>query len=163
MITQSKLKELLHYNPETGIFVNLKTRGGAIKGSKAGCLHINGYHQIKISGVCYTAHRLAWLYMTGEWPENQIDHINHIRNDNKWANLRDATAKENSRNRTLSPNSTSGVCGVSWINKSKKWQSKIRVNSKHIYIGSYADKFEAICARKSAENKHGFHENHGMN
>jgi len=104
-------------------------------------------------------HRLAWLYMTGEWPENQIDHINHIGTDNRWVNLRDTD--ENPMNRGMQGNNTSGFTGVSWHKYGKKWQAEMQVGGEHIHIGYFTNKQQAIDARKSANIEYGFHENHG--
>jgi len=93
MITQKELKELLHYNPDTGIFTRLiKTASSVQIGDVAGCKHkANGYIIINVLGIPYRAHRLAWLYMTGRWPKHQVDHDDHIRHNNKWSNLFEAT------------------------------------------------------------------------
>lgn len=162
MITQKELKAAVHYNPETGVFTWKICRSDRMKaGDIAGCLNNRGYLRICIDGKVYLAHRLAWLYMTGEWPKGQIDHIKHVRHDNRWVNLREATHQENQKNQTRRKDNTSGVCGVVWHKPSGKWQSQISVNDKSMYLGIFIDKFEAICARMSANNKYGFHENHG--
>jgi len=161
-ITQSELKELLHYDPETGAFTWLKYRNyNARIGDVAGHLDKScGYIDIWADNKSYQAQRLAWFYMTGEWP-NKIDHKDHIRHNNIWDNLRDATNQENSRNTKLYKTNKSGVVGVCWHKRDANWYSYIMVNLKQIYLGNYIDKFEAICARMSANNKYGFHENHG--
>ena len=161
MITQSELKKLLHYNPETGVFTWLKRKQGARKSCIAGANHNCGYISIGINGKRYLSHRLAWLYMTGEWPKDQIDHINHIRNDNRIANLREATNQQNLKNTRISSRNTSGVNGVHWYKGRNKWQVYVKVNQKVKHLGYFTDKFEAICARMSANNKYGFHSNHG--
>ena len=162
MLTQEYLKSILSYNPETGIFTWNKDIGRKIKaGDVAGGVECEGYITIGINNKIYKAHRLAWLYMTGKWPPNQIDHKKHIRNDNRFSQLRLATNEENGKNRSLNKNNTSGVSGVSWNVRDGIWQIQIRINKKRKNIGSFFDKFEAICCRKSAENKHGYHENHG--
>lgn len=161
MITQKELKESLHYNPNTGIFTRLKSGGTAKKGSVAGGLNNRGYIHIRVGGKKHLAHRLAFLYMTGKFPEDQIDHINHIRDDNRWLNLRKATNQDNKKNSTLYKNNTSGTAGVRWHKPSKRWEARIGVNCKLKNLGTFVDRFEAICVRKSAENKHGFHGNHG--
>jgi len=162
MLTQKELKELLKYNQETGAFVWIKSLCHKAKiDAIAGSNHIAGYISIGIKGKLYLAHRLAWLYVVGVWPENQIDHINHIRDDNRLVNLREATNQENHKNQRLSKNNTSGVTGVSWNKRRYKWEVKIKTDEKYKGLGFFKDKFEAICARKSAENKHGYHANHG--
>ena len=159
MITQKELRETLHYNPETGVFTWRKSRAGVGVGSCAGTKNANGYIIICCYGKLYRAHRLAWLYMTGEWPKDQVDHENHIRHDNRWENLREATRQENHKNRSMYKNNTSGVTGVYW--DKGKWKAYIRVDEKDKNLGRFTDKFEAICARKSGDNKYGYHENHG--
>lgn len=161
-LSREKLEEVLRYNEETGQFIwrkRLSTRCDT--GKIAGAIHPEGYIIIGLNGFSYLAHRLAWLYMTGAWPEEQIDHINQDRTDNRWENLRGVTGYENHKNCKLFSNNTSGVTGVYYSNKTNKWISQIKANNKACYIGSYEDFFEACCARKSAERKHGFHVNHG--
>lgn len=99
-LTQARLKEILHYDPDTGIFTRRLDRGpNAPKDSVAGTPDKNGYIVIKVDFTQYKAHRLAWLYIYGVWPNNQIDHINHIVDDNRIVNLRDVTNSENQANR----------------------------------------------------------------
>ena len=159
-LSQNKLKEFLDYSPETGIFTWAISNGSANAGNVAGWTEIDNYVRISINDRTYLAHRLAWFYVHGEWPEFS-DHINHIRNDNRMINLRSVTAQENQRNKSLPKNNTSGVCGVSWFKRYEKWRASIVINSKYMYLGYFADRFEAICSRKSAESKYNFHENHG--
>ena len=162
MISQTELKVLVDYSQSTGLFTRLIKTSSRVKvGDIAGYVHkINGYRYIRAEGKSYRAHRLAWFYMTGEWPK-EIDHINHIKTDNRWENLREVTHQENGKNRSKSKNNTSGVTGVSRSKQTSKWAAHIRINGKLRCLGSFTDKFEAICCRKSAENKHGFHPNHG--
>lgn len=158
MITQEELKNQFHYNPYTGIFIRKKL--GKKTGSKNNC----GYININVNNKTYSAHRLAWLYVHGDWPKN-IDHVNHIRHDNRLVNLRNVTHKENRRNSSLISTNKSGVNGVHWNKNTNKWIACIFMrngeNIESIHLGSHLDKFEAICARMSANNKHGFHKNHG--
>jgi len=162
MIAQKELKEILHYNPKTGVFVWLNPAGCRIKpGSIAGSNTGKGYTGIRINKRLYYAHRLAWLYVYGVWPENHIDHINHKKADNRIKNLRDVTRQNNQRNLPVRHN-TSGVTGVRWQEDIGRWTSRIFVDNKEKHLHCSKDKFEAICARKSANNKYGFHENHGM-
>ena len=163
MITQKQLKKLLHYNHNTGIFTRIKRTSNSVKvGDIAGWNDSNGYIKISVQNKSYRAHRLAWLYMTGKWPKDKIDHINHICDDNRWVNLREATNQENNKNASLSKANTSGISGVSWDKQADKWRAQIGANSKSVRLGLFVDKFEAVCARKSAENKYGYHSNHGM-
>jgi len=160
LLTQAELKELLHYNPDTGALTWLKSGKGRKANGETKGLN-NGYFTIRIKGRQYKSHRLAWLYVYGVWPKDQVDHINHITTDNRIANLREVTNQENHRNASLSKNNTSGVTGVYWHKQIKKWLASIHVDYKKTHLGCF-DKFEdAIAARKKAENKYGFHENHG--
>ena len=161
MITQKELKQLLHYNPETGVFMWLKKPNGRANTLEEAGTNVNGYIQIRIHRVHYYAHRLAWFYMHGVWPKEYIDHINHIRSDNRIINLRDVSKSENERNKSLFSKNTSGVHGVIWYKKINRWQAQMRILGENIYLGVFRDRFEAICARKSAENKYIFHKNHG--
>ena len=162
MITQSELKELLSYNPETGVFTRVKNSGRAKVGDVAGCKDSsNGYIAICVQNKRYRAHRLAWLYVSGKFPKDQIDHINHDRADNRFANLREASNQENHKNTSIQKNNTSGVAGVNWHKASGKWKARIKVSQEDIHLGLFIDIIEAAKARKSAEVKYGFHENHG--
>ena len=163
MLTQEQLKEVLHYNSETGLFTWVKRSAHRIQiGDIAGALTVQGYIRIKVKLNSYPAHRLAWLYMHGAWPKDMIDHINHITNDNRWVNLRETTQSENIRNSSLRENSASGVTGVTWNKRDCRWVALIRINAKLINLGSFTDRFEAICRRKSANIEYGFHLNHGI-
>ena len=157
----AELKKLLSYNPDTGFFKRLvRTTNSVQVGDIAGAVNSEGYTRIGVFGKQYKVHRLACFYMTGKWPV-QMDHINHIYTDNRWCNLRSVTHKENAVNRSLYSNNTSGVNGVYWSKYRNKWYSTIRIKGRLKYLGYFVDKFEAICTRMSADNKYGFHENHG--
>ena len=163
MLTQSELKKHFYYDAETGVFTRLTSvssnaKKGDIAGSKCG----HGYLLIAINKKRYMAHRLAWLYVYGEWPKGCVDHINHIKNDNSISNLRDVSYKGNSTNMPRNTLNTSGLTGVYWHKVKEKWQACIGVDGDVLYLGYFLGKFEAACARKSAENEYGFHENHGI-
>jgi len=161
MLTQERLKELLYYDQETGIFTRLISTSNAVKvGDIAGWMKNNGYICISVDNCKYHAHRLACLYVKGYWPE-QMDHLDHVRDNNKWGNLREVSGNENYRNISLGKRNTSGVMGVYKNKLNNKWVAQIKIDGKQIYIGTFEDKFEAVCARKSAEVKFKFHENHG--
>lgn len=138
MLTQARLKELLHYHAESGIF-RWRVPNGCIKAWQvAGCLTRDGYGKIKVDRKTYLAHRLAWRYVHGEWPVDQIDHINGCRTDNRICNLREATGKENTQNRRRpASNNTTGFLGVSLLKGNKKYQARIRVGGKLRYLGSF--------------------------
>ena len=163
MLTQKKLKELLEYNEKTGVFRwKVYKSSNSQKGDIAGTINKDGYVIIQIDGKRYKAHRLVFLYMIGTFPKEQVDHLNHTKDENRWCNLREVTSSENQRNRSISKNNTSGTIGVRWSKKDKRWIAYIRVNyKKNIYLGSFKNKKEAIKARKEAEIKYGFHKNHG--
>lgn len=154
-LTAQRLREILHYDQETGIFTWLVWRpckgGGRNVGDRAGCsTGANGYREIGIDGASYFEHRLAWLYMTGTWP-NVIDHRDRCRSNNKFSNLRDRTYKQNQENRTVRKDSISGEKGVYHIASSGKWRASIKSNRKLIHIGCFATKEDAVAARQDAE------------
>lgn len=162
MITQNQIKEVLNYNPDNGIFTWLVSSAQRIKiGNIAGGLDKYGYIKIQLNCKTYKAHRLAFLYMTGEFPKNQVDHINHNRNDNRWENLRGVSKTENGQNRSKQSNNKSGFTGVSWHKSMGKWIVHIKANGKILHLGYFKNKDKAIKKRKEAEIKYGFHENHG--
>lgn len=160
-VTQSRLKELLQYNPYTGDFVwKVRPSNRVRVGDVAGSIN-HGYVIIRIDNVNYYAHRLAFLFMLGQIPE-QIDHINHVRNDNRWCNLREATRIINLKNQSMSKNNTSGITGVCWNTENNKWGARINVNCKSVWLGYFHDINEAKAARSKAERHYGFHPNHGV-
>lgn len=161
-LTQAELQKVLEYNPETGVFIWRASNSYRVKtGDTAGSSNGSGYLLIQIAGIRYVAHRLAWLYMKGRWPDDEIDHINHVRNDNRWDNLREVTRRQNGQNVSLSKSNTSGVVGVCWDKRFKKWKAAIGINRKSKFLGYFNDKEAAITARKNAEAEYGFHPSHG--
>lgn len=143
MITQEHLKSVLHYNPETGLFTWLHTGTGRKKNLSAGATTKVGYRTIYIKPERHFSHRLAWLYVYGVWPENQIDHINGDKSDNRIHNLREATFIENLRNRGKYKNNTSGYKGVYFDKKRNSWFAKIFHEKKSIHLGTYNTPIEA--------------------
>ncbi|MDD2263112.1 MAG: HNH endonuclease signature motif containing protein [Candidatus ainarchaeum sp.] len=162
MITQKELKKILFYNPKTGIFKWKISPVGRIKiNDIAGSKHKKLKNiDICIKGIKYKAHRLAWLYMYGKFPQNQIDHINHVQFDNRIKNLRDVSDAENKRNKKMQSNNTSGVVGVCFNKQNKKWRSRIYLNGKQIHLGEFNDIKDALKSRKLAKIKYKYHENH---
>lgn len=138
MITSEQAREYLSYEKESGILRWKVSIGTAKAGSIAGKMGNRGYIQIKILGKTYQAHRLAWLIMEGDWP-NTIDHINNVKNDNRWINLRNSSQQQNMCNVQIRKDNTSGCRGVSWNSKSRKWQVEVKADGKRYYLGSYAD------------------------
>jgi hypothetical protein len=161
-LTQNYLKENLDYNPTTGIFNWKVSNNNRIKVHDiAGSVRKDGYIHIRINGKDYRAHRLAYLYITGSFPLNQVDHINHSRDDNRFSNLRLVSNQENQRNRSMRVNNKSGFTGVCWDKCANKWKAQIKANGKVKYLGSFTDLAEAIDCRKKANVEYGFHTNHG--
>lgn len=155
MITAGRVRELLHYDQETGVFRWLVTRSRLAKaGSAAGTINKDGYRRIRIDGRDYMAQRLAWLYMTGSWPANKIDHKNGVPGDDRWKNLREASNAQNSQNARRPRDNTSGFKGVCWNKASGKWMAAIRVNGHKIYLGLFTDINEAAAAYAVASKKH---------
>jgi len=167
MLTQNRLKELLTYNPDTGLFGWVSKhglgRGRPRRDGLSAGTNSHGYISICIDGTPYFAHRLAFLFVDGELPSESVDHINHNRSDNSWGNLRCVSHSENHKNRKMDVRNTHGITGVVLDKRWNSWYSTIYGDRKKIYLGSTKDFFEACCARKSAENKYGYHENHGLN
>lgn len=157
MITQSELKELLHYDPDTGLFL----RCGKKVGRVLNCGSKKRYIGISLKSKTYRAHRLAWLYVYGKFPSGDIDHINGNGFDNRIKNLRDVDRQTNMRNSRRKSTNKSGVTGVTWDSKRLKWYASIMVGYKTISLGRHDDIKDAIAARKNAELKYGFHPNHG--
>lgn len=163
-LKQERLKEILHYNPEAGEFTRKVSNNSRIKvGDIVGTVRKDGYLRIMIDGKDYLAHRLAYLYITGSFPTNQVDHINHSKDDNRWINLRLVSNQENHRNQSMRVDNKSGFNGVYWSKHANKWHSQIRSNGKKKHLGYFKDLDEAITARKKANIKYGFHLNHGCN
>lgn len=157
--SQSRLKDLLHYDPDTGIFTWRQYRGHLARvGDVAGRPDGEGHIQVSVDGRRYHAHRLAWLYVYGTFPKVCIDHINRVRDDNRICNLREATYGENAQNRRPSKSNKSGKSDVMWSNYHGRWRARITINRKRIHLG-YFDSFEeAAAARTEAKAKyHTFH------
>lgn len=122
----------------------------------------DGYVIMTISKTRFTAHSIIWIYMTGKPPEHETDHINGIRDDNSWANLRPVTRGENLKNKSVTNRTPCLVLGVSFLPELNKYRARISANGTTTYhLGVFTALWDAICARKSAERKYGYHENHG--
>ena len=160
-ITQKNVRCYLNYDLNTGLFTRKIATARRTKiGDIAGSGNSGGYILIRFLGKKEKAHRLAFYYVLGYCPE-EVDHINHIRSDNRWVNLRPVNRKINQKNKSKYKNNTSGTTGVFWNKKNKKWVAKIFINKKWLQLGAFNNKQDAITARKTAEITHGFHENHG--
>jgi len=149
-LTQNRLKELLYYNPDTGIFTWRISKPGITKGAVAGCLN-NGYINIMVDRLPYLAHRLAFLYMLGYFPENEVDHKHRNRSDNRWSKIREVSHSCNAQNIGNPCNNTSGVKGVYYLKSRCKWSAFIYINNKCKSLGNSVDFDEAVCTRLAAE------------
>ena len=159
-LTKELLDERFIIDPKTGIILNrIKTAQRTKVGEEAGSLRPDGYRRIKINGRLYYTSRIIWFFVQGEWPDC-IDHVNHLKTDNRIVNLRNVTHAENHRNRSKRSDNTSGVAGVHWHKATSKWQSLIQVNSKQIHLGYFSNIADAITARAAAKVEFGFHQNH---
>ncbi len=151
-ITHTRLKELLTYNPSTGkFFWNTGRNNQITSGSEAGTVHRTGYVNIIIDRKIYQAHRLAWFFINGYFPEYDIDHLNGDRQDNRFLNLRHVSTKCNMQNQIKSSRNTSGFPGVTWGKKEGKWRGQVGVNGKNISLGFYTSALEAALARLTFE------------
>lgn len=144
-LTQERLRELIAYEPITGRFIWTKARRSVTVGKEAGTINSRGYRNLCIDGTLYLAHRVAWFYMHGVWPE-QIDHINGNKADNRWENLRECTAAENGQNLALNPRNKVGLPGVFFNNTRNRWQASIQIAGKPKYLGRYKTAEEAGAA-----------------
>ena len=135
-ITAEEVRRLFHYDPDTGVFTRLINRHRFKSGDVAGSVSNEGYVCIKIHKTTYKAHRLAFLFMSGSFPDNQVDHINGNRADNRWSNLREVSFNGNVHNqrKAQAPNK-SGLLGVSPNNK--RWKATISCNGKYHYLGTF--------------------------
>lgn len=149
-VSHSELLGVLSYEPETGQFSWNVQRAGMKVGDVAGYTTPQGYICITIRRRNYMAHRLAWMYMTGKWPREQIDHINGTKGDNRFANLREATHAENQRNAGPNRNNKSGRKGVSWNRQNRKWHAQIKRNGKTHHLGVFDNVEDAAEAYRSA-------------
>ena len=169
-LTAQELRQRLDYNPKTGEFFwkrrddggsravaswNERFAGRAALTNK----HPKGYLQGAIKKRSFLAHRAAWAITHGEWPSNQIDHINGDRSDNRLDNLREFTAGQNARNRKRREG-RKGKVGVTWYADCRKWRAQIQANGVHISLGYYDDYKAAVAARLEAERDLGFDKNH---
>lgn len=152
------------YDQSTGkLYWKISKGSRSPKGSEAGYLDkSSGYVCVTLNGKIHRSHRIIWEMFNGPIPKGmQVDHVNHIRCDNRLVNLRLVTHKENGRNVSRQKNNTSGITGVHWDKNRGKWHAQIKLRGKVRSLGRFVDFFEACCARKSAERFLGFHENHG--
>jgi hypothetical protein len=150
MITAEELRERLLYEPDTGEWLWLRSPRGGQAGKPAGWIDAYGYKRIKIDGQTYIAARLSFLYMTGEWPKDEVDHIDRDPGNDKWENLREANRSENNSNRRAFLNNTSGHKGVYLHSQNSKYVAQVG----KVYIGSFDTQQEAIEARNEFVEAH---------
>jgi hypothetical protein len=143
-------QDLLEYDRNTGVFRWLKGRGSVKAGQPAGSKQTRGYIQIKVNKKFYLAHRLAWLFETGQWPKDEIDHINGVHADNRIENLREATRCQNMANVGVTRQNVSGLKGAYWHKPTGKWHSRISVSGKRKHLGYFKSKESAAEAYKKA-------------
>jgi len=148
-MTQEELKTLLRYDPETGEFFWIHARGNLKAGALAGTSDKQGYRVIVINGKCHKAHRLAFLYMKGEFPPDMVDHINRNTGDNRWENLREATRSQNCQNKKAK--------GIHRMKRNGKWMAYIKLNGKLKHLGYFHTKDEAKSVRLAAEKQYFTH------
>lgn len=154
-LTAERARELLDYDQDTGVLAwKKKPPGWRKKSLVAGCPCSKGYLRTVVDQqACYN-HRLAWLIVTGVWPENEIDHRNGVRDDNRLSNLRDVTNTTNKENKRVPRSSSvSGFLGVSWIAKDNKFRAVIVVSGKYYHLGSFLDPAEAHQAYLEAKRR----------
>lgn len=166
---------LIRYEPETGLLFWLPRPREKFRlevdwlrwncqqaGREAlGAVNIYGYKSGYLGGRTATAHRVAWLLTTGDWPNHQIDHIDGDRQNNRLVNLRDVTQTENQHNRKRQSDNTSGINGVCWHVRRQTWQARIKVGGRQIQLGSFRSLQDAATARKAANDRYGFTQRHG--
>lgn len=154
-LTQQRVRELLNYDPETGEFTNRITRSSrAQAGATVGSLAVNGYVTIRIDHALHYAHRLAWLYMTGEWPTGDIDHRDGQRANNRWKNLRDVSRRTNQENRRQpQANNGTGLLGVCTDKRGRGVRAQIVVDGRQTYLGKFATPEEGHAAYVAAKRR----------
>jgi|SRR5450631_139685 len=168
MLTQEYLKECVDYNRDTGIFIwlhrpechfknkrSFKQRNAARTGKQTGSFDGKGYYTISIDNKSYLSHRLAWLYEYGKFPENDIDHVDGNRLNNRISNLREATRLQNMQNQRAprGNNKTTNLLGVSLIPSSGKFRARVTVAGKTLFSGCYKTKEEAAIAYTDAKRR----------
>jgi hypothetical protein len=154
ILTAQKVREILHYDPDTGVWTWLRPPAkNILVGSVAGTISVHGYRIITFQGVKYRSGRLAWLYMTGEWPVEEIDHDNRDKTDDRWCNLLDKSRSNNALNRDLQVNNFSGTRGIHFDTARGLWQVQVKKDNVSHFGGRYDDYNEAVIARDELASK----------
>lgn len=152
---QTAISAALDYDQSSGVFTRRVSSGGQVVGAIAGAKRKDGYLHVSVGGRNYLAHRLAWAYVTGEWPTSQIDHIDGNRLNNAFANLRDVSPKTNQQNhRRAHKNSTTGLLGASWDKSRGKFIARIKIGNQNKSLGRFATAEEAHEAYVRAKRQH---------
>ncbi|MFZ4072102.1 MAG: HNH endonuclease signature motif containing protein [Caulobacterales bacterium] len=150
-LTAAELREILTYDPETGVFTRrIQTCNNHKVGDVCNTVANNGYVLIGVKSKRWYAHRLAWLYVHGTWPDGQIDHINGVRTDNRISNLRTATQSQQNGNQRIHDRNTSGRRGVSWCKKRQMWRAYIRPTTGQKHLGYFTNLDDAAAAFDAA-------------
>ncbi|EAA1361122.1 HNH endonuclease [Salmonella enterica] len=147
-MNSADLSKILEYDPSTGVFRWNKSKGTALAGDVAGSVNHHGYREITIDGKKLQANRLAWLFVTGMFPNGVIDHINRVRDDNRFSNLRDISVAENNLNKSIRLDNKSGTSGVNWDIKREKWRATGQINRKQKHLGYFKNIDDAMEARR---------------
>lgn len=154
-LTQERVKELFDYDAENGWLIRKKDNHGRIVNRPCGIKpNHHGYGPLTIDGNTYHVHRVIWLWHKGEWPENDIDHIDRDRMNNRIENLRPATRQENLHNIGMNRNNSSGYPGVCFHKPTNKFMARIWINNKQIYLGLFTTAEEAFEAYMIAKIKY---------
>lgn len=174
-ISPEVLRSLVAYSPDTGALVWRERPASSFKAPHmAACwnrnyagqpalaaLNSEGYGTGSVLGERMKAHRVAWAIQTGQWPKGEVDHLNGVRSDNRWANLRDVPRSRNQRNARMQRNNTSGATGVTWRGDRQKWRADMSLNGRYVFLGEFARKEDAERARIAAQRQNGFTDRHG--
>jgi hypothetical protein len=152
-LTHERLLEVLDYDPVTGVFTWRVSRPKCRAGDAAGSLEPRGYRVIKVDGKRYYAHRLAWFYVYGRWPTDEVDHRFGVKDDNRIGELREATPKLNQQNRSRA--NRGSVCASLGVRRmGRRYQARIKLNGKHIHLGTYDTEAEAATQYLTAKAKY---------
>jgi hypothetical protein len=161
MLTAERLRDLIDYDPLAGTFTWRKPLPVSGR-TKAGSVSSRGYRWIQIDGDRHSAGRLAHLYMTGKWPDGDVDHINSVRDDNRWANLQVLSRSMNLRNQRRRLSNTSGRTGVWFCARTGCWVAELRLRLDRVrHVRHFAEFDDAVACRRSLEQAHGFSVHHG--
>jgi hypothetical protein len=150
-LNQERLKEILDLDVSASVFTRKTSGNGFNKGDVAGCVNNRGYVHIRIAGKKYLAHRLVWLWVYGEWPKGQLDHLSGDKLDNRISNLKDVTCRENQQNQSRHRNGR--LVGCYFHKQTSKWCARIKIEGSMKYLGLYPTELEAHNAYMSALNQ----------